>query len=70
MTEKSWAEHEVKIVLDNLKKDQSEDYRYTEAVLNAALEVYNVLMEQGHSGMSYNCTCKVLKDLIRMVVID
>lgn len=64
MTEKSWAEHEIKIVLDNLKKDQSEDYRYTEAVLNAALEVYNVLMEQDHSGMSYNCTCKVLKDLM------
>ena len=64
MTEKSWAEHEVKIVLDNLKKDQSEDYRYTEAVLNAALEVYNVLMEQDHSGMSYNCTCKILKDLL------
>ena len=64
MTEKYWAEHEVKIVLDNLKRDQSEDYRYTEAVLNAALEVYNVLMEQDHSGMSYNCTCKVLKDLM------
>lgn len=64
MTEKSWAENEIEIVLDNLKKKQTEDYKYTEAVLNAALEVYNVLMEQGHSGMSYNYTCRVLKDLL------
>lgn len=64
MAEKSWAENEVEIVLNNLKKKQTEDYKYTEAVLNAALEVYSVLAEQGHSGLSYNYTCQVLKDLL------
>lgn len=64
MTEKSWAENEVKIVLDELKSEGDEDYEYIEAVLNAALKVYNVLVEQDHSGMSYNYTCDVLKSLL------
>lgn len=63
MTEKSWAENEVKIVLNELKRENDEDYEYIEAVLNAALKVYNVLVEQGHSGLSYNYTCDVLKSL-------
>lgn len=64
MTAKSWAEDEVEIVLNHLKNKQNEDYRYTEAILKAALEVYTVITEQDHSGMSYNATCRVLKDLL------
>ena len=64
MERKSWAENEVEIFLNECKRENVGDYEYIEAVLNAALKVYNVLVEQGHSGLSYHYTCDVLKNLL------
>ena len=61
-----WAEREVEIFLENLKKSikEDDDFKYSESIYNDALKVYKLLMSQGHSGFSYSTVCYILKKLM------
>lgn len=64
MTE--WAKREVEIASEKARKDDDEGCYadYACGCYDSALKAYNGLMEDGHSGMSFNITRSVLNRLL------
>lgn len=56
-----WAEEEVKKAL---AETPDENKKYLKLIYESALEAYNVLLEEGHSGLSISLTLQVLSHLI------
>lgn len=61
-----WAEREVEIVLENLKKSikESDDFKYSKSIYYDALKVYKLIMRQRHSGYSFGVLRHILKKLL------
>jgi len=74
MTMTEWAENEVNIVLsinENRKPEEGEDAEmckmnrdYAASCYKSALKAYKSLMEDGHSGLSFNITVSILEKLM------
>lgn len=62
---KEWAEREVEIACKRENPDRKEgEFDYGCACYESALKAFNILMEDGHSGMSIGFTQQILNRLI------
>ena len=57
-----WAKNEIKIACKN-RSDCNESDEYYKACCESALRAYDCLLDDGHSGMSWNITKNILRDL-------
>lgn len=69
MTTTEWAENEVRIKKEQELKAAEKDGEtimggYVAACLDSALKAYKCLSEDGHSGMSFSITRRILEDLM------
>lgn len=65
MSLKEWAEKEVEIACKKERGDRPEyEWDYGCACYESALKAFNILMEDGHSGMSIGFTKQILNRLI------
>ena len=67
MSTLEWAKNEIDLAIKHEKElcnNNPEEYCYGVECYNAALEVYNTLCSQGHSGMSIKITQSILNRLI------
>lgn len=67
-----WAEREVEIVIDNLKKSiiEDDDFRYSETAYNKALELYKHIMQLWHNECSFHAVTYILKKLMNGIPLS
>lgn len=67
-----WAEREVEIVLNNLKKSikESDDFKYSKSVYVDALNVYKCIMKQSYSGYSFYAIRYILDKLMNEIPLS
>lgn len=67
-----WAEREVEIVLNNLKKSikESDDFKYSKSIYVDALSVYKCIIKQVHSGYSFYAMRCILEKLMNEIPLS
>ena len=65
MTMTEWAENEIKLACVKEKDTKDLDFEYAKKCYESALKAYKSLSEDGHSGMSWQITSKILVRLLK-----
>lgn len=65
MTMTEWAENEIKLACVKEKDTKDSDFEYAKMCYDSALKAYKSMSEDGHSGMSWQITSKILIRLLK-----